>query len=513
MDNYSLQPQNLNRNTFGPPAQLYLPPKNHKRTALIITLCVAAVLLAAILGGWFYHTHSAAYKIRKGFLNLMREAEEMKNPLAEKIGTDGIRRMLAEEGSHLDTRLNVTLGDFFVGSMLGDVTLGVDTDCEVDRQEKEMSASTSISVMNYELASLEMYGDREKRCFSIPELYMEDVYIENENVQRQYNRSLWASVFGEAEGDDFSIDLFPDAWLFGDEEGVGKAFFNEYADEIAECRRHMTMEKAGKDLYRVSFDELYFNELIRQVLYDYVDFTKVGRDDAMGILSYFDVISNADEISFLLEINSANRIESIRVEEPLSLCGGKVRISGDIYFLGEEHSIDKMQGMFTVKNEQREERKETEIVWQTTQSLELDDYRMESDIKYSFTENGETQGLKLGYELECDGRKNSFDGEFSVKEAGNDMEIVMQASGGFSHITEGESFDLELDELLLSADDEELVLIRGDIGLSPLKRRVRQNVKAKKAFFEMSDREWESIFQKVYRDYENLLESMYSMYW
>ena len=138
---------------------------------------------------------------------------------------------------------------------------------------------------------------------------------------------------------------------------------------------------------------------------------------------------------------------------------------------------------------------------------------MESDIKYSFTENGETQGLKLGCELECDGRKNSFDGEFSVKEAGDDMEIVMQASGGFSHITEGESFDLELDELLLSADDEELVLIRGDIGLSPLKRRVRQNVKAKKAFFEMSDREWESIFQKVYRDYENLLESMYSMYW
>lgn len=508
MDNYSLQPQNQNRNTFGPPAQLYLPPKNHKRTALIVSLCVAAVALAAILGGWFTHVHSAAYKIQRGFLNLMREAEEMKNPLAEKIGTDGIRRMLAEEGAHLDTRMNVTTDTF-----LGQVTLGVDTDCEIDRREKEMAASTRVSVMNYELANLELYGDQEKLCFSIPELYLENIYIENENVLDQYNHSMWAEVFGKAEGDDFSIDLFPDAWLFGDEEGVGSAFFKEYAYEIAECRRHMTMEKAGKDLYRVSFDELYFNELIRQFLYDYVDFSKVGREEAMGILSYFNVISSADEISFLLEINGANRIESIRVEEPLSLCDGKIKISGDIYFLGEKRSIEKMQGMLTVKNERQEERKETEIVWQMTQSLELDDYLMESDIKYGLTENGETQNLRFGCELECDGRKNSFDGEVSLKDMEEDFEVVWQASGGFSHITKGESFDLELDELLISAEDEEILLVRGDIGLSPLKRRVRQNVKAKTALFELSEQEWNRIFEKVYRDYEYLLESMYGMYW
>ena len=508
MDSYSLQPQNQNRNTFGPPAQLYLPPKNHKRTALIIILCVAAVVLASVLGGWIYHTHSAAYKIEKGFLNLMREAEEMKNPLAEKIGADQIRRMFVEEGAHLDTKMNVTTDTF-----LGQVTLGVDTDYEVDRREKEMAASTSVSVMNYELATLEFYGDEENFCFSIPELYLENVYIENENVLDQYNHSMWAQFFGKAEGDDFSIDLFPDAWIFGDEEGVGRAFLREYANEIAECRRHMAMEKAGKDLYRVSFDELYFNELVRQFLYDYVDFSKVGREDAMGILSYFDVVSGADEISFILEINGANRIESIRVEEPLSLCDGRIRIDGDIYFLGGKRSIEKMQGMLTVKSGQQEERRETEVVWQTTQSLELDDYRMESDIKCGITENGETRNVRLGCELECDGRKNSFDGEVTLKDVEDDFELAWQASGGFSHITKGESFDMEIDELTFSVEDEELWLVRGDVGLSPLKRRVRQNVKAKTAFFELSEREWDKIIEKVYRDYEYLLESMYGMYW
>ena len=508
MDSYSLQPQNQNRNTFGPPAQLYLPPKNHKRTALIIILCVAAVVLASVLGGWIYHTHSAAYKIEKGFLNLMREAEEMKNPLAEKIGADQIRRMFVEEGAHLDTKMNVTTDTF-----LGQVTLGVDTDCEVDRREKEMAASTSVSVMNYELATLEFYGDEENFCFSLPELYLENVYIENENVLDQYNHSMWAQFFGKAEGDDFSIDLFPDAWIFGDEEGVGRAFLKEYANEIAECRRHMTMEKAGKDLYRVSFDELYFNELVRQFLYDYVDFSKVGREDAMGILSYFDVVSGADEISFILEINGANRIESIRVEEPLSLCDGRIRIDGDIYFLGGKRSIEKMQGMLTVKSGQQEERRETEMVWQTTQSLELDDYRMESDIKCGITENGETRNVRLGCELECDGRKNSFDGEVTLKDVEDDFELAWQASGGFSHITKGESFDMEIDELTFSVEDEELWLVRGDVGLSPLKRRVRQNVKAQTAFFELSERDWDKSIEEVDRDYEYLLESMYGMYW
>lgn len=508
MDSYSLQPQNQNSNTFGPPAQLYLPPKNHKKTALIVILCVAAVLLAAILGGWFYHTHSAAYKIRKGFLNLAREAEEMKNPLAEKIGADQIRRMLVEEGAHLDTKMNVTTDTF-----LGQVTLGVDTDCEVDRQRKEMAASTALSVMNYELAGMELYGDEENLCFSIPELYLENVYVENENVLDQYNHSLWAEVFGRAEGDDFSIDLFPEPWLFGDEEGVGKAFLKEYADEIAECRRHMTMEKAGQDLYRVSFDELYFNELVRQFLYDYVDFTKVGREDAMGILSYFDVVSGTDAISFILEINGANRIESIRVEKPLMLCDGRVRVDGDIYFLGEKRSIEKMQGKFTVKSERQEEKRETEIVWQTTQSLELDDYQMESDIKCGITENGYAWSVRLGCELECDGRKNSFDGKFTMKDVEDDFELAFQASGGFSHIKKGESFDMEIDELTFDVEDQELWLVRGEIGLSPLKRRVRQNVKAKTAFFELSEREWNGILDRVYKDYENLMGAMYGMWW
>ncbi len=80
-------------------------------------------------------------------------------------------------------------------------------------------------------------------------------------------------------------------------------------------------------------------------------------------------------------------------------------------------------------------------------------------------------------------------------------------------MSQRERVDLELYEMTLSANDEEVCLVRGDIGLSPLKRRVKQNVRAKTPFFEMSDREWETIFERVYRSYENLMQSIYGMWW
>lgn len=506
MDNFQIQPFNQPGNIFGPPAQLYLPPKNHKRKAFIVTLCVCALILFAALGGWFYHIQSPGYKIGRGLLNLAREAKELQNPLFDKIGADEVGRMSATQGVQANTKLNVTFNSF-----LGELTLGVDTDCARDSVAKEMSASTTLSIMNYEFGHVELYGDDEDLCFSVPELFLEDMYIENENVSGQYNRSMWADLFGYAEGAEISIDLFPDLWFMMNEEGAGKAFLERYATELDNCRRHMTIEKAGQGLYRVSFDELYFNEFVRQVLYDYVDFTSIGREEAMGILSYFDVVSVADEVSFLFEINGRNRIESIRVEEPLPLCQGKLSVYGEVYFLGEGRSIEKMQGKVNVKKDLETQTQESEIIWQTVQSLELENYRMEADVKCSFTQDGEKQNVRIGGELECDGRNNSFGAEVSLKMPDDEIDLTME--GGLSHITKGSSFNLELDEFLLNENGEDLVKVKGDIRLSPLSRRVQQNVKPKTAFFELTDREWNVIGEKLYREYGYLLEYLYGPMW
>lgn len=514
MDNFGMQPPMPVKKTLGPPAQLYLPPKDHKKKTIIIVLCVCAAVLAVALGGWLCHINSPAYRVQRGLLNLAREAEEMKNPLTEKAGIGAVRQMMAKEGYSADSKLNVTVetGD----SYLGEITLGVDTECDKDMARKEMAASTTLSMMNYEFGHVELYGDDENFCFSLPELLLEDMYIENEYVLNQYNNSFWGEMFGEVEENgvlaergqylDYSIDLFHDKWIFADEDGAVSAFLEEYAPEIEECRRHMTIEKAGTDLYRVSFEPLSFNELVRQVLNDYMDYSVIGREQAMGMFSYFDIIANED-ISFLFAINRENRIESIRIEEPLSLCQGDLQISGDVYFLGTERSIEKMQGKVEVKSEREEETKEEELTWQVIQSLVSDEYRVESNVRYSIAQNGEKQNLGLDMDLLCDGRKDSFETDISFKSPTGTLDLT--AEGGLSHIQKGESFDLELDEVLFSVNDEEFLLIRGEVGVEPLTRRVKQNVKPKTTFFALTEDYWYTWIGDVIDEYDYLLEGFF----
>lgn len=268
----------------------------------------------------------------------------------------------------------------------------------------------------------------------------------------------------------------------------------------------MTIEKAGKELYRVKFDPLYFNELVRQVLYDYVDYSVAGREEAMGILSYFDVISNAD-ISFLIEMDNANRIESIRIEEPLTMCQGEMQISGDIYFLGAESSLEKVQGKVEVKRDREEETESVELTWQVLQSLASEDYQMESDIRCSVTKSGEKQNVGVEISLACDGRENSFETEISTRSRLGTAQLT--AEGSLSHIKRGESFDLEVDEAVITVDDEEFLLIRGEFGVEPLARRVKQNVKPEKAFFEMSEREWNRWVDEVINEFDYLFDGMF----
>ena len=508
MNNYQIQPQMPPARSFGPLMQPYLPQPDHrKRNRIILISVIAAItLLAAIL--WFSYTHSASYRIRRGFMRLAKEAQALRNPMEEKLGSEALCRMLFTEGSQVDTKLNVTFDSYF-----GEVTVGVDTVYAKDRRDKEMSASTAVSIRNYELGHVDIYADRENVCFSIPELFLEDLYLENENVLAQYNRSMWADdwMFGEAQGDDFTIDLFSQPWFFEDEDGVGKAFLNRYAGEIEACRRHMMMEAAGQDTYRISFDGLYFNELIRQILYDYVDASVFGREDIMGILSYFDVVSGPEKISFLLEMDGADRIECIRLEKPLSLCKGAMHLDGDIYFLGGENSLEKMQGRLFFDNKAGEKPREDEILWQVVRSLEQGEYRMESEAKYSFLNDGKKETMKLGWDLSYNAPKNSFASKANARFQGD--EIALEASGDFSHIEKGERFDLDLDEVILQIDGEEALKIRGKIELAPLSRRVERIAKPKTAFFDMDGEEWIEILEKIDREYGYLWEAAMDYLW
>lgn len=504
MDSFQIQPQQQlqmpPKNSFGPSMQPYLPPTNHKKRNLIILFCVLAAI--AIFAGiaWISYTNSAGYRVKRGIMRLAKEAEALKNPMHDKLGTEALCRMQFAEGLKLDTRMDVTFDTY-----LGEFTLGVDTDYAKDMKNKEMSSSTTLSIMNYEFGHLDVYADKNDVCFSVPELFLKDMYLENENVLDQYNHSMWAEdwLLGEVQGDDFSIDLFSRPWYFGKEEEVGAAFLNRYATEIDACRLSMEMERLGDGLYRVSVDSICFNILIWQMMIDWLDdnmnSSVAYRQDIMGFMNYFNGAADQERVSFLLEITERDRIESIRLEEPLSLGRGAVCIDGDIYFLGGENSLEKMQGRISFDNKNGEGVREQELLWEVVRSLEEGEYRMESEAKYSFLQDRTKETMKLTCDFSYSGPKNSFETKAGART--KEAEIALEASGDFSHIVKGEGFDLELDEVRFLLDGEDFLRVKGEVGLSPLSGRVKQVAEPKNALFAMDEGEWIDILLKIDEEY------------
>lgn len=483
-------------NMNGQPIRPYQPKEKKSAVKIVIAIaCVCIVFIAVIAGGLIYFRSTPAYKISKGFQNIGREITQTKNPLAEKIGGDDILRMMQEDGCHVDTSL-----DFSVDMpMTGTVTLGLDTDFYKDMKAKELNAETSISMINYEFGHLNIYANDEVFCFSIPELFMEDMYIENENVVSQFNNSILAEYSEQSDAEEFSIDLFSDREDISsmrDWKNFNTAF-EQTARDLEACKDAMTIEKVEKGLYRVTFPEEQINRLVRNYIREYSEIAEMT--DSMSALNDYDNWITSD-LSLLFEISSKNRIESIMIEEPVKMLDSEAAVYGEVFFLGEERSIDKIQGKISVDGVDGETR---EIICQIVQNTTEDDYQVNMDVKYS---DDYDEGM-IKYVMNCDAERDEFDITLSMKDDTDDFDLTLE--GRWDDIVKGESATFELEKFAFVMDDEELFRISGDVMVEPMQGKISPSAEAKTAFFEMTFSDWEDIIYQLDDEYGSLLDALW----
>lgn len=479
----------------------YDPQNQKKGTAAKVIIGIVCALVAVVgitIGALAYYRSTPTYKITKGFQNLAKDLDQKQNPLLNKIGMDEILLMMQKEGGHVETEFNLAIDV----PLLGETTMGVDTDFYKDVKAKELSADTSLSILNFDFAHLNIYANDEVFCFSIPELFIENMYIENENVISQYNDSILSD--GDLNDvEDFSINLFPDeddAISVGDWRTWSKTV-DRFEDDIDACRDSMTIEKADKGLYRVTFSGDETDRLIR----DMVRYSVQTIDDEEtfeemeSIMDEYKRIISSD-VSILFEIDGKNNIKSIMLENPVEMLDGKASFESELFFLGEVKGIDKIQGKFTINGIDDKARS---ALWQMQQTSEDDSYQMDVDLKW--TEDKETLG-KMKFVMNCDAVKDKFDMTWSMENDIDDMEIIVE--GSLDDIVKGESLELDLDEVSFNMDGEKVFKFSGDITVEPLDGSVKSSVKPETAFFKMSYADWLDILDAIEDEYGGLLGSL-----
>lgn len=482
---------------YGGQVSPYVPQAQKKGTAVKIVIGVACALvfiMALLIGGMVYLRSKPVYKISMGFRNLGKEMDQTQNRLVEKIGINELLLMMEEEGSHVDSSLNFATEL----PLLGSTTLGIDTDFYKDMQAKELNADTTLSLMNMDFAHLNIYADEENFCFSLPELFLENMYIENEHVVSQYNNSILAQLGSPSSMEDFSIDLFADAddkirpqeWRDLDK------IWEKFEGDLTACKEGMTIAKVEKGLYRVTLPQKESDRLLKDLLDSYVEI-----NDALEMQDLWDDYKNllSSDIGLLFEMNGS-RIDSIMLEEPVSMWDNTASIGGELFFLGEARSIDKVQGKITIEGVDGKTR---EVIGQIKQTSDSDIYQMDVDVKYS----EEEESGKIKFVMNCDAVRDEFDMIFSVKDSADDMEIALE--GSLDDIVEGESLEINLDQVTFSTDDEEVYRVSGDIAIEPLQDKIKATVKPETAFFEMSLYDWEEIINKLDDAYGSILNSLW----
>lgn len=482
---------------YGAQGQQYLPQQQKKGVSVKILIAVVSVVIVifTIVGiGTAYFRSTAAYKLGKGAQNLAKEFVQIQDPLMDKLGLEALALMMAEDGSHIDTTIN------FTAESLYGTTIGVDTESYKDVPNKQMSADTSVSVMNYEFAHLNFYADEESFCFSIPELFIEDMYIDNENVISQYNQSFLAEVLGISDAEDFSIDLFADT---DDRMSIREwkdldAFAERYEEDFQACREKMVMEKAGKGFYRIVFPAREMDRLLQDLTKTYDQIYEMAGEEQWW--KEYDRLIDSD-ISVLFEISKSNRIESISLETPVAMLDGTASMEASLHFLGDQRSIDRIQGEISVQGEDGIERA---IHYQIVQTARENTYKLDMDVEL-MEENDSV--LRVKYVTNSDADKDDFDMNFSVWDDEEDMELILE--GNLDDIVKGRSLLLDLERITFRMDGEELFKITGEILVEPLEDEVTGNVEKKTAFFDMTEDDWLDILYEIDDAYGGFLNYLW----
>lgn len=459
-----------------------MPPRKKNNTKVWIALGV--VLAVVIVAGTTAATvllNSPKYIVAKAGASLLQEIEQVQIPADGQPDWAGVAQMLGEEGGHTKNRWDVS-SDVLTEWLGQSITLGVDMDSYLDKKAKQMSGNVAFSVMNNNLLDMDIYAEQDTICFSIPALFLEDMYFSSQDIVSQYNHSFWAD-YHRLDSEDFSIDLFQtDSYM--DREKLKQ----NYAEELAALRQNISIEKVEKGLYRITLPQAETEALLQAV---------AEMEDLKQEIACRQFLQ--EDVKLLLELNGNKRIESIVLEEPVTVLDGKDTLEGEVFFLGEKRSIDKIQGKIIVTEDGEETLR---LVGQLIPTAEDTTYEMEASVKC--TRNGQLSRIDYQREYDSDTAKFQIEATMDTQEES----VAVQAEGNFEDVEAEKTLHLNLERLTVSMDGKDLYKISGELLAEPLQEEVVRRVEARTDFFAMTEQDWEEIALQIINKYGSLWEAL-----
>ncbi|BCZ44891.1 hypothetical protein psyc5s11_09580 [Clostridium gelidum] len=161
-----------------------------KKNKLIIVLIVVALIVVLSSGGVYAVVNSnPKVKVLKA---LKATSEELKNKetITDKIAGKDYLKNLEEKG--VNQNMKFTLNSTNLKELAQAKGAGISIDSSIDKKNKKLMINVGGEYKGTSIAKAQFYTDNKKLMLSVPELYNSWFTCDTENIQDQYNNSLFA---------------------------------------------------------------------------------------------------------------------------------------------------------------------------------------------------------------------------------------------------------------------------------------------------------------------------------
>lgn len=423
------------------------------------------------------------------------------NPTVKVV--QGVKKLFSESGSQVNAGNNSALVtnenykavldfDIYDVEELDDLSLGIDATVLCDYENKKMKEDIGLSLSYYEFLSMQMAADNTDVYLDIPALYDGSICFDSQNINEQYNNSIFKEMFDGVEmEEELSMNFFDKA--VSDTTG----FYDENKEEIIQLVKNADIEKTDKVLpveigektvncqgYSLSLKKEDVNTLLESI-YEESGVTEENIhlvDDSVEIVIYMD---------------KKNNIKKLETEEDIKLDGKASSISAVMLYTGEENPFDEITGEFDVT---------------------VDGENIGCDLNYAAVTEGNEEKCKMQIIVSTDdtdvfgiGIKslmNSEDGSFDMEMDFNmeDESIMVDMKGSTEQ--DSKSYVMSFTDCAVYYNDEKVGSFEGSYRVQPLEEEIVISPTKTYPIFEFTEEELSTFVLSCYEKLQEYTETL-----
>ncbi|MCM1049019.1 MAG: hypothetical protein NC433_11420 [Clostridiales bacterium] len=412
--------------------------RNKKTVIAAIIGCIVSAIVYITAGALIvkaYNVYNSDEAVLyRSLSNLVKEISEQQKLLVEAGVASGAGGAGA---SKTEISLNLS-GDELP------FTIGIDETNLRDGSAHKLQSEMELSIMNYTFMECDIYGDDERIVVSLPDIFEQNLEFSPKNVDKQYNKSLFAEMYGTIDETGLSFDMFAEQ----ESDLISVEKFKELweaekpEESIQISKVKSTDKQSGYSTYRIVIPKEWIMFMESEI-----------RDSVMeknGVTDFY--ITN--DIALLIDIEKNKRITMISLEEPMQYSVeyegyvGIAKLDGSVSFLGENRSVDDM-----------------ELNIETQMLLSMLDSDGESYVWEDILP--EEEQVNIGITLKYDYNEN--DG----------------------------SVTYDLDNILISMEELGDIKLTGEINVEPLDEKITQPKGKTIKIFEITEEEYEDLEEQL----------------